>query len=568
MGQGKSKEKDAAALRWLWDKARGQRLRCLGVIALDGVGALSSVALALASRELVDSAVAGDSWRLGWSALVMLALAAGGIAVSIASRALTEYLASRLTITLQQGLLSVLYQKSYAGIARFHSGELLNRMFSDVGVVVGGMTGLPPAAAYLGFRLAGAAAALLVLAPGLALVFLSVGVLVCLAMTLLRGLLKGMHKRVQEAQGDVRSFLQEALGSLLVTKVFRAEERILGRSSGFQEKYFSIRMKRQRFSLLGSAGFGLMFQGGYFLTMVWGSWQILTGRVSFGTLTALLQLVNQIQSPFSGFSNLISRYFSTLASTERLMELEDLPDEPHQEVESGAAFFRERERLYRELRAIRFEHLDFSYGRTPVLEDVSFQIEKGDFVSIMGLSGGGKSTLFLLLLGAYQPTAGHVHFYMERGAEKPELEPGQDVRKLFAYVPQGNGLFSGTLRENVTFFQTEAEEGAVWEALRVACADSFVRELPEGLDTVLGEHGCGLSEGQMQRVAVARAILSGAPVLLLDEATSALDEVTEAKLLENIAALQNRTCLIVTHRKAALEICNRHLVIKDTRVSE
>ena len=157
---------------------------------------------------------------------------------------------------------------------------------------------------------------------------------------------------------------------------------------------------------------------------------------------------------------------------------------------------------------------------------------------------------------------------MERGAEKPELEPGQDVRKLFAYVPQGNGLFSGTLRENVTFFQTEAEEGAVWEALRVACADSFVRELPEGLDTVLGEHGCGLSEGQMQRVAVARAILSGAPVLLLDEAKSALDEVTEAKLLENIAALQNRTCLIVTHRKAALEICNRHLVIKDTRVSE
>ena len=568
MRRGKSKEKDAATLRWLWDKTRGQRLRCLCVIALDGLSALSSVALALASRELIDSAVAGDGRHLGLWALAVLVVVGGSLLLSIASSALGEYLTGRLTISLQQGLLAALYQKNYAGIARFHSGELLNRMFSDVGVVVGGVTGLPPAVAYLSFRLIGAAAALLALAPGLTLVFLAVGALVCLVMTLLRGLLKGLHKQVQEARGTVRSFLQEALGSLLVTKVFRAEERVLARSSGFQERYFRIRMKRQAFSLLGGAGFGLIFQAGYFLTMVWGCWQILVGAVSFGTLTALLQLVSQIQSPFSGFSGLISRYFSTLASAERLMELENLPDEPHRETETGAAFLRERERLYRELRTICFEHVDFSYGRSPVLEDVSFQIEKGDFVSVTGLSGGGKSTLFLLLLGAYQPTAGHISFRMSPDAGKPELEPGQDVRKLFAYVPQGNGLFSGTLRENVTFFQPEAEEGAVWEALRVACADGFVRDLPEGLDTMLGEHGCGLSEGQMQRVAVARAILSGAPVLLLDEATSALDEATEAELLENIAALQDRTCLIVTHRKAALEICGRHLVIRGTRVSE
>lgn len=567
MRRRKTKEKDAAALRWLWGKTRGQRLRCAALIVLDAAGALFSVALALLSKELIDSAAGGDGERLIRSAAVMLAVLLGGMVLSMASSALGEYLTGRLTISLQQSLLEVLLQKSYAGVARFHSGELLNRMFSDTGVVVGGVTSLLPAAAYLAFRLIGAAAALLALAPGLAMVFLAAGVLICLVMTLLRGLLKSLHKQVQEAQGAVRSFMQESLGSLLVTKVFRAEQRVLGRAADFQERYFAVRMRRRMLSLLGGAGFGLIFQAGYFLTMVWGCWQILAGAVSYGTLTALLQLVNQIQSPFSGFSSLISQYFSMLASAERLIELEELPNEAHREVEAPEAFSRQREELYQALRAVTFEHVDFSYGRAPVLEDVSFRIRKGDFVSVTGLSGGGKSTLFLLLLGAYRPTAGHIHFQMS-DPDRPELEPGQDVRKLFAYVPQGNYLFSGTLRENVTFFRSGIGDEAVWAALDAACAGEFVRELPEKLDTILGEHGCGLSEGQMQRVAVARAILSGAPVLLLDEATSALDEATEAKLLENIAALRDRTCLIVTHRKAALEICDRHLVIKDTRVSE
>lgn len=567
MNQRLGSSKDAVTLRWLWQKTKGQRLRCLALILMDSIGALVSVAMALVSKDLIDSATGGDGRRLLICIGIMLGVFLFSMVMSIVESALGEYVTGRMGISFQQELLRVLLQKNYGGVARFHSGELLNRMFSDVGVVLGGVTGLPASAAYLAFRLVGAAAALLMLAPQLALVLLLVGSLVCLVMTLLKGLLKSLHKRVQEAQGDVRSFLQEALGSLLVTKVFRAEERVIARSAQFQERYFSIRMKRRMLSLMGGVGFGLIFQAGYFFTMIWGCWQILAGAVSFGTLTALLQLVGQIQSPFSGFSSLISQYFSTLASAERLMELEDLPDEPHRENEDPAAFSQERERLYNALRTFSFEHVDFSYGRSPVLENVSFQIQKGDFVSVTGLSGGGKSTLFLLLLGAYQPTAGHVHFQMA-DPDKPELEPGQDVRKLFAYVPQGNYLFSGTLRENVTFFRPELEDEAIWEALKTACADAFVRELPEGLDTVLGEHGCGLSEGQMQRVAVARAILSGAPVLLLDEVTSALDEATEARLLENIAALRNRTCMIVTHRKAALEICNRHLVIEDACVSE
>lgn len=197
-----------------------------------------------------------------------------------------------------------------------------------------------------------------------------------------------------------------------------------------------------------------------------------------------------------------------------------------------------------------------------MLVDVCATIPKGEIVSITGISGGGKSTLFLLLLGAYLPTSGEIVVHREDGGR----ESFRQVRGLFAYVPQGNYLFSGTLRENVTFLQKDISEDRIWEALRLACAEDFVRDLPKGLDTPLGEKGHGLSEGQMQRIAVARALLSGAPILLLDEATSALDEETEAKLLKNIQNLQNRTCLVVTHRKAALGICHRHLIIENGTV--
>lgn len=559
--------RDTAALKWLWRRAGRWWPCCLALTALNALSALGAVALALVSRELIDSATSGNGIRLLSCAGLVLAVLLINVACSFLSALLSEYLTGRLRISLQQGLLQVLYQKSYANVTRFHSGELLNRMFSDVGVVVGGIAGLVPSVVYLAFKLVGAAAALTLLAPQLTLVFLAVGTLVFLVMTVLRGRLKALHKQAQEAEGAARSFLQEALESLLVTKVFQSEARVLDRAKRFQEKNFAVRMKRRLFSLLGGAGFGLIFQAGYALTMVWGCWQILNGLLSYGTLTAMLQLVGQIQSPFSGFSGLIAQYFSVVASAERLMELEALPDEAHREPEEAQAIQEDRARLYSGLRELVFDRVTFSYGRNPVLNDVSFRIRKGDFVSVSGLSGGGKSTMFYLFLGAYRPVAGRVVLAMD-WQEKPELEPGQDVRKLFAYVPQGNYLFSGTVRENVTFFSPAMDDGAIWAALKTACADAFVYELPKGLETQLGEHGYGLSEGQMQRLAVARAILCAAPVLLLDEATSALDEDTEARLLANLAALKDRTCLIVTHRKAALAICNRHLVIDGSHVIE
>ena len=262
-------------------------------------------------------------------------------------------------------------------------------------------------------------------------------------------------------------------------------------------------------------------------------------------------MVGQVQQPFTNFSGLLPRYYSMLASAERLMDFEQLEDEERQDAIDIAE-------AYDKMQSLCGSNLFFSYGRNTVLQDFSFSIEKGDFVSITGLSGSGKSTLLLLMLGAYQLGEGTLYLSAKDGRRIPL---GAQTRRLFAYVPQNNHLFSGTLRENITFLCDDVSEEEIAQALRLSCVEQFLDTLPDGLDTVIGEHGYGLSEGQGQRLAIARALLSNAPVLLLDEATSALDEETELAVLENIASLRKKTCFIVTHRKAAISFCNKHLTI-------
>lgn len=546
-------EKDIQTVRWIYGQTKGKRLRLLALVACNVLSALLSVWFALVCRSLIDSAVRAERQTLILSAGLLLGTILLQILTGLLCGALTEEASVTLTAGLQDSLLGALLKNNYTRIAAYHSGELLNRMFSDVGIVVDGILDLVPSAAYLTFRLLGAVAVLLVLAPGFTLLFLLGGAGICGVMLLMRGKFKHLHKQVQESGGRVRSYLQEALSSLLVIRVFGAESRVREGAAACQEAYRQASRRRWMVNMLGGTGLRLIFQMGNFLALVWGCVGIFLGKLTYGTLTATMQLVGQIQGPIAGFSGLVSQYYAVLASAERLTEIEELPEEAAAEID--------RDVFYENLQEITFDHVDFTYGRSGVLEDVCAVIPKGEIVSITGVSGGGKSTLFLLLLGACQPVSGSMWFRTAEGKL-----PYHNIRGLFAYVPQGNCLFSGTLRENVTFLRRDVSDDRVWEALRLSCAEEFVRELPQGLETPLGEKGHGLSEGQMQRIAIARAVLSDAPILLLDEATSALDEATEARLLQNIQRLQNRTCLVVTHRRAALAICGKHLLLEDGKL--
>ena len=298
-----------------------------------------------------------------------------------------------------------------------------------------------------------------------------------------------------------------------------------------------------------------MSYGAGFLALVWCSYLLLQGQMTFGSLTAVIQLVNQIQSPFVNLSGVLPKYVAMTASAERLMELEEIQGEapPIQEKPKS---------LYRRMDAIRAEHLSFSYDRDQILQDAGFSLPKGAFAVITGPSGIGKSTLLKLLLGIFRSSGSSL--YMDCQGQKVPLD--RSTRRLFAYVPQGNLLLSGSLRENLTIVNPNATEQQLQQAIYVSTMDEFLPQLPEGLDTVLGESGAGLSEGQAQRLAIARAVLGGAPILLLDECTSALDEATEEKVLQRLKSLPGRTCIAVTHRPAARNLCDWQLEVSGGKI--
>lgn len=544
------KRPDGAALSWLFFRTKGRRGALIAIILGNAVFAGLGAAFALFCRGIIDCATAGDiNGVLGYAA------ALGGFVLAqltlrLVCNSLSEFVRAKIEMDMRSELFSKLLYAELGSIRGYHSGELLNRMFSDVKICADGIADIIPSAVNMVTRLVCAAVIMIALEPRFAIVFVAAGAVVCLVSGFFRGRLKRLHKRVQEKEGAVRSFLQESVESAAVIKVFGAENKMLKQNDLNQTAHYKIRMKRRAIGIAAGSGFGLIFQAGYVLALVWGAYGIYSGGMSYGTLTAVLQLVNQIQSPFAGLSSLFLQYYSMEASAERIMALHYLPAEKPAE----------RTLTYGDFTGLSVSGLAFSYKETQVIKAADFVIEKGTVTALTGISGGGKTTLFMLLLGAYSPQAGEIRFLSRDGC----FSPGRETRGIFAYVPQGNCLFSGTIRENITFLsEGGGNDEKIMQAAKAACAYEFISKLPHGLDTKIGENGLGLSEGQAQRIAVARALYGGAGFLLLDEATSALDEQTERELLENIAAMENKTVLIVTHRPAALKICGKRLTLKD-----
>lgn len=546
---------DNAALSWLLARTKGRRGALAAIIAGNAVFAAAGAAFSLLCRGIIDSAVSGDrggilGYAAGLGGFVLLQLV-----LRLVCNSLSEYVRAGMEMDMRAKLFGKLLSAELSSVTKYHSGELLNRMFSDVKICADGIADILPAAVNMVTRLVCAGVIMVFLEPWFAALFIAAGAVVFVVTRFFRGRLKGLHKQVQEKEGKVRSFLQEALESAAVIKVFGAERKMLRRNDLNQREHYRIRMKRRAIGIISGAGFGLVFQAGYVLALVWGAFGIFSGGMTYGTLTAVLQLVNQIQSPFAGLSSLFPQYYAMLASAERIIELENLPEER----KAAKALD------YADFQRLEVSGLRFGYGDKDVITRADFTLNRGETAALTGISGGGKSTLFMLLLGAYRPNGGAIRFCGGSG----EFSPGQETRGIFAYVPQGNCLFSGTIRENIAFLNdTEISDEAVMQAAKAACADEFITQLPEGLDTRIGENGHGLSEGQAQRIAVARALYSGAGFLLLDEATSALDEQTERKLLENISAMDGKTVLIVTHRPAALEICDRRFTLTDGVITE
>lgn len=540
---------DKQILKWLYLKSQPQLPLMILLIIANASFAVCGVLFALISRGVIDGAVAGDRSALIHFALLLLGLILLQQLLRLIGRNLEEIIKARLEIGYKSNLFTKILHKDYNAVTAYHSGELLNHLTSDVVIISEGITTILPNLVSMLTRLVCAFAVLIAIDGRFALVFAVGGSLLFAIIGTFRGLMKKMHKKVQETDGKLRSFMQEALESLLVIKIFGVEAQIGDRNRSLQMDNYRAKMKRMTSSVFANSGFSFVFQIGYLYALVWGAYKIYLQTISFGTLTAILQLVGQVQTPFLGLSGLLPRYYGALASAERIMELENMADDT--EINSSDLNLLE---LEQQMAAIVFADISFKYDRDYILKNVSLTINKGDFVLLTGSSGIGKSTLIKLLLGIFVSDQGEIYLQTNNGTR---IKTDQHTRKLFAYVPQGNFLLSGTIRENIVFVRPEASDDEILEAVRVSCAKEFIDQLPEGLNTVIGEKGYGLSEGQIQRLAIARAILSDAPVLLLDEVSSALDENTEKGILENLRAMINKTCLIISHRPTARDICDQ-----------
>ena len=548
--------KDKETIRWLLKNAGAYRFYMIGLLLLQALLSGAALGYALAMKTMIDGAVAGKRQEFFAGLLTFAMLVLIQILLRILLRYLEEAAKSGLENTLKQRLFAALLQKDYASVSAKHSEDWMNRMTSDTTVCGSGLADILPGFTGMLVRLVGAMIMIFVLQPKLAYVMVPGGLLFVGITMILRKQMKQFHKRVQEKDGAVRVYLQERISSMLVIRVFGAEDAALaGAEKGFSE-HKKARMQKATVSNLCNTGFAAAMNGMYLLGIGYCGYGILQGLVSYGTLTAIMQLIGQLQAPLAGISGFVPRFYAMLASAERLMEAEAFAEADVQSMKTPEAA-REFYRL--EFKELVFDKVSFTYGKEeknlPVLKDISLCLQKGDYVAVTGASGCGKSTLLKLLMGVYTPKEGKITI----AAGENEKLPLLPYKRLFSYVPQGNFLMGGTIREAITFGREQSDTSiTVEQAVRLACGE-FLWELPEGLDTVLGEKGAGLSEGQMQRIAIARALYADTPVLILDEATSALDEETEQQLLKNLKQLTDKTVWIVTHRPAALDICNRRL---------
>lgn len=516
-----------------------------------------SVRFALVSKDLLDSAIILEKRIFFKSNLIKLAfLVAAQLFLHILYTLVSLKTEGKLRNKLQSVLFNKLLYKKWQSVSAYHSGELLNRLNGDVNIVSSHIISMVPNVIALVSKIALAFGALYMLDKDFALIFLIVGPVVMIIARLYSSRIKPLSKKCLESQGSLHSFLLESLRNIIVIKSFGKAEEITDEASKLQKRNLSLIMKRGFLNVFANILFFISLTTGYYFAVAWCAWKIANALMTVGTFTAIIQLVGQVQTPFKDLASTIPQFYALTVSAERISELENLPDE---ELRYKDIDVRE---LYDKMESISVNNLSFSYNEEVIFKNADALIPKGSLVAISGISGIGKSTLIKLIMGIITPSEGEICVNTNTNSYIADAS----LRKLFAYVPQGNMILSGSIRDNISFLNSNINEEKIIEAAKTACIWDVIKELPNGLDTILGEGGAGLSEGQIQRLAVARAICSDAPILLLDEATSALDEATEEKMLDNIMNNKEKTCIIISHKRCALDKCSICITIENGKI--
>lgn len=545
--------KDFAAVKWIRQSCGNRNADGVALVLLNALIAVCTTMFAVISKDIIDSAQHGSYQLLRKNVLILLAAILIQMAARISASFVEMMSRGKAEICLRTKAFSSVLNGSFAKASMYHSGELMTRLTSDVTHVSECSVHIVPAAVLNIVKLISAAVTLLALDKGFAVTFIACGAAISLAAVILREPVKKFHKRMQEKDGLLRSFMQETIENLFAVKVFGIENKMVRRSEKKQKALYTAKLQRFAVSVASELGFSIAFGIGFLAAAAYGASGVLKGTMTYGTVMSLMLLVNQLQSPVSGITSIIPLFFSMVASAGRLMEITEENDE--NEITENIE--------YEDFSGITANALSFEYDSDPVIVNADFYISKGDFVGICGRSGAGKTTLFKLLTGLYEPSSGEIFLDTKKGRKSVGA-----LRNLISFVPQDNMLFSGSVRENITLLNKSASYEQIEHALKIACADEFVKALPSGLDTVLGENGSGISQGQAQRLAIARAIVSGRKILLMDEATSSLDGKTERRFIENLKSVKGLTVLFITHREEVLRGCTSLIEIANGELTQ
>ena len=533
-----------------WIKSIGKPV-IPGIIAISIVGmcnAFCGVLLALQSKNVIDCAVVQNKDGLVNSAILLGILILLQFVLSFSYMKISADIVAKHTLKLQRSIFSGAVNMQYENASAMHSGELLNRITIDSDVVMCAIISIIPQILAFATGVVSAFGALVIIQPLFAFVCAVVGIVVGLGAVVWGKRLKKHTLICRKWSDKSNSFMLECIQNLLVIKSFANEQRVVKHAEGIQDNNYKALKKRNNNNIMASLAAEFTFTFGYFLALGWGAFGIAFGTLSYGNLMAMVQLVGKVQSPFKGIASVVPQYYQMLASAERLMDIVQFAENKNTAQIS-------------DFESIEFKNVSFSYNKEEIiLKNADLKIDKRDFVLISGISGIGKSTLLKLLLAMYSPDDGEIILKDSDGNEH-KLNAG--YRSLFSYVPQGNMVLSGTVEENVLFFAEKKDKQKVENCLKLACLWEDVSQMPDGVNTVVGENGVGLSEGQIQRLAVARALYRDVPVLLLDEATSALDVKTEAQMLENIRNLKDKTCILISHKNAAEEYMDKKIIISN-----
>lgn len=531
--------------KWLWRAWRGNQLQAILNAAIGLLSVVVSLAQVWAVQHAIDVASGHAEGSIYWSVGVMALLVLCGFALRICSIWVRNILGIKAQNRMQQRMLDRILRSEWTGKESHHSGDVLNRLEQDVGTVVSFLTETIPNTISVVAMFVGAFLYLFSMDKVLAFVIVGIIPVFVLLSKLYIGQMRRLTRQVRDSDSKVQSVLQETIQHRMLIKTLESDSIMVDRLESTQSELRHRVVKRTAFSVVSNFILNAGFSVGYLIAFLWAALRMADQTLTFGGMTAFLQLVNRIQGPARDLTRLAPVFVGVFTAAERLMELEENPlEEQGDPIPLTAPC------------GVRLEHITYAYddGDSNVIEQLDFDFYPGSCTAVLGETGAGKTTLIRLILALLHPNEGKVILYNQQ--EQKELSPL--MRCNFVYVPQGNTLMSGTIRDNLRLGKLNATEEEIKAALEMSCA-SFVMELPDGLDTVCTEAGGGLSEGQAQRISIARALLRNRPIMLFDEATSALDPETERQLLHNILSNHDKTVIFITHRPAVVDYCDQTL---------